>query len=423
MNTKKFSLSVLPLILPFGLAQADIFVVDDDGGAGVDYTDIQAAIDGANHGDVVIVNPGNYAGFVLDRGLTLLGAEASDTSVITSHATISNVPNPRRAILTGFRMESLSVTGSSGHVILDSLVIQPTSAIGAALSVGNCADVRVYESTVRATHNIPSITSGNGVQVVASRFEAINSSFTGGSGSDSGCSSNAGHGGTGLWSSNSSKLAVFQTDCLGGRGGDAPDFCEWEDPSGGNGGDGLYLRGSSSALLAGPDTIGITEGDGGYGDCFPFCFDGWAGDGMTVEGSSTVRYSGVQISSQDIAAGSGVDPATPNDPYLERFGTLQAGRQQTFWVYGDPGDQVTFYIGRAPTVTVDPTQFMDDLVSHQRSYNLGTIGASGRKQFLFTIPSWFPTAFDFYVQSATTNGSGQRTLTNSIPMVLRYLPE
>ncbi|MFT7669112.1 MAG: hypothetical protein ACI8X5_001812 [Planctomycetota bacterium] len=416
------SLTLLSFTALFtGVTYADTIIVDDDGGSGVDFTNVQAAIDSASHDDVIIIRQGSYSGFVLDLGLTLLGSEADHSSVITGDVLITGIPNPKKAVLTGLRMQRVALNLNNGHVILDSLIIEPQFTTTAALSVNDSVDVRMYQTTV----TIPNTTSppaGNGVQVVNSRFEAIDSNITGSAGFSSSCS-NAGDGAAGLWASGGSILSAFQTECAGGRGGDTSDFCEWQDPYGGDGGDGMYIRGGSSVVVAGPDTNNIAGGDAGYGPCTFGCTnDGSTGFGVYLLGDSSLRHSGVALSSAVAADGSTIDQASPADPYLERLGILQHGSQQTFWVYGTPGDTVTFYLGRAPTITVDPTQVMDDLVSHERAYNLGTIPFSGKKKFTFNIPIWFPEAFTFFVQAATTDSGGNRLLTNSMPIVLRKLP-
>lgn len=43
-----------------GTAAGATWVVDDDGGAGVDYTTIQAAADAASAGDTIEVRGGSY---------------------------------------------------------------------------------------------------------------------------------------------------------------------------------------------------------------------------------------------------------------------------------------------------------------------------------------------------------------------------
>lgn len=403
-------------------AEAGTFVIDDDGGVGVDFQDIQSAILAANHGDILIVRDGDYAGFTLDRGLTIIAAETNFSANIDSTITITGVPNPRRALLSGLITDVINITSNPGHVILDHVVTYPPLGLGAGISINQCEDVRLYECTVTMPWVMSREDVRNGVQVVNSRFEAIDCYFEGAEGweLDDCWSSNpvGGNGSDGVWATSGSFVALFSSSCVGGWGGSSPKFCEWTDADGGDGGDGLFLRGASRAVVVGESSDTLAWGPAGYGEAF----DGNRGTGLVLNGGSAVRISGVTVTNHAIQAGSVMTTPVLDDPFLQRTGLLKAGEQQTFTIHGQPGDVVTFYIGRSPTITVDPLQEMDDLVSHERAYTLGVIPPSGRKTFVFTIPTWFPTAFHFFVQAATTNSSGERLLTNSMPIVLRELP-
>jgi parallel beta-helix repeat protein len=60
--------------------ESDIIYVDDDGG--VDYTNIQDAIDAASEGDTIFVYPGIYYGLIIiNKTLTLTGEDKSSTII------------------------------------------------------------------------------------------------------------------------------------------------------------------------------------------------------------------------------------------------------------------------------------------------------------------------------------------------------
>ena len=80
MNSPRHRLSSAALALTIGSASAlsaqSVWTVDDSGGA--DFTDLQAAVDAASSGDVLLVAAGVYGNVaVLGKGLTILGDGAA----------------------------------------------------------------------------------------------------------------------------------------------------------------------------------------------------------------------------------------------------------------------------------------------------------------------------------------------------------
>src|SRR5688500_17381924 len=70
---------VVPLLAcSVALAQGQLWLVDKAGGPGVDFTEIQDAINFASDGDTIQVATGNYAPVEIDgRSLVLLGVGGS----------------------------------------------------------------------------------------------------------------------------------------------------------------------------------------------------------------------------------------------------------------------------------------------------------------------------------------------------------
>lgn len=69
-------------VLVTQLGDEDVYVVDDDGGPGVDGTAIQDAVDAAGEGDTVEIRDGVYGGFVVDGKSLTVTASATATSVV-----------------------------------------------------------------------------------------------------------------------------------------------------------------------------------------------------------------------------------------------------------------------------------------------------------------------------------------------------
>ncbi len=83
------------------LAQA-VYVVGPTAGPGIQFVGIQAGIDAATNGDVLLVQSGSYAGFTLSgKGLTIVGAGVGAT-VVSGHITVTNTPSSGPVFINGF---------------------------------------------------------------------------------------------------------------------------------------------------------------------------------------------------------------------------------------------------------------------------------------------------------------------------------
>ncbi len=52
---------------------ATTWIVDDDGGAGVDFTDLPPAVAAAQPGDTILVHEVSYSGAIVQEGITIIG--------------------------------------------------------------------------------------------------------------------------------------------------------------------------------------------------------------------------------------------------------------------------------------------------------------------------------------------------------------
>jgi hypothetical protein len=123
----------IPILAASAAAQNQVWVVDDGGGAGVDFTDIQPAVDAAADGDVVLVRTGTYQQsaplLIGDESLTI-AADQGAVVELRRGVSVAGLSAGKRVLLAqlhqspispgGFIAEAgLSVSSSSGMVWAD----------------------------------------------------------------------------------------------------------------------------------------------------------------------------------------------------------------------------------------------------------------------------------------------------------------
>jgi hypothetical protein len=111
------------LAVPFLLAlapQSGLHVVDDDGGPGVAFTDLQAAVDAAADGDLILVRSGTYAPILVDgRSLSIVADAGADVLVLDPLASgasgvaanVKNVPDGGLVVLSGLGFDGRNGPG------------------------------------------------------------------------------------------------------------------------------------------------------------------------------------------------------------------------------------------------------------------------------------------------------------------------
>ena len=132
-------------------AQATWFV-SEGGGPGIDFTDIQSAVDAASPRDRVIVFAGSYPFFVVDKPVEILATQP----FIELYVDVFNGPDAVRIenlapgdvfVMHGFGpfsvfpIDNIEVVNCAGTVVLEQLV-------NAGINVTGSADVRIAESVL-----------------------------------------------------------------------------------------------------------------------------------------------------------------------------------------------------------------------------------------------------------------------------------
>jgi len=281
------------LLAPFALvsaAHATDWIVDDNGGPGVHFTTIQAAIDASQPGDHVRVRSGVYAGFIVDGKWLVVAEEPGAETLITGRVIVRNVPVAGGVQCIGLRLEpttnpggsSLHIGPSIGPVTISRCTIRGWSSTvpSTAVSVTSAERVLLHECSSIAG-NASAVLSNSagapGIEVAASYVEIHGGSATGGrggstwSGSDNDDLFDGTIGGPGLRVSSGSTHAE-RTSFIGGRGGDSSSHL-FDIRCAGDGGSGVQIWGGTFAHYL----SSFTAGAGGYDQ------SNWACDGAPGE--------------------------------------------------------------------------------------------------------------------------------------------
>lgn len=89
------------------LAAGDVWVVDDDGGAGVDFTDLQPAIDAAGEGDTILVKAGLYGPFDIDAKSLVIVGERGELAEVATTVQVRNLAANQHVTLQGLGLTGL----------------------------------------------------------------------------------------------------------------------------------------------------------------------------------------------------------------------------------------------------------------------------------------------------------------------------
>ncbi|MCC6407397.1 MAG: hypothetical protein IT453_09535 [Planctomycetes bacterium] len=241
------------------------------------HTDLQAAIDAAADGDVLLVHGGTYSGFTIDnRSIAIFGVPG-ETVDVQGRVDITNVPSSKWVVLSDIDVHETIPTGVHGY---------------RAVGLTNCAGtVWIQGCTLAGSDGKSSGGFGDGgfggaglLAQSSTRLVVVGSTLTGGKGGYNGNTScfpsctGPGDGGAGILLYTGSRVALYDCDLVGGAGGDGG-------YQAGRGGDGLFAATNTGpALLA---NCSSTGGDGGYGIAYK---NGDGGHGVRYGGGSGAVY-------------------------------------------------------------------------------------------------------------------------------------
>lgn len=321
-----------------------VHVVDDDGPA--DFADLDAAVDAAAPGDMVLVRDGTYTSFSLTGKGIVIAADQGANVALRFTSFVSDVPAGQELVLsgltsgTGTEPSVLTLTGCEGEVW-----IQDCDFTGVALHfldepcvrVTDCHAVVVTGSSFRGFDStLIQSDGGAGLRIEDSNVHVYDSTITGGRGNTVasliGPILPALPGGSGV-DHLGGFLRVEGSTIQGGEGGrgqvpQAPFIAECSD--GGPGGAALALGAGAHAELR---TATLVPGAGG--EAVDPCNDGAAGVASDVDPAATLV----------------VEPWIARN--LGTGGPLREGEAGTVAAAGEPSELV--WIGVSAGTSVAPT--------------------------------------------------------------------
>jgi hypothetical protein len=262
----------------FALLLQTTWVVNSNGGPGVNFTDIPPAIAAAATGDILLVQTGTYSHFTLTgKGLRILGSGATGPTPVfvmnpgTNGATttVDSIPGGSIAHLSGMRFLGPLGGPPGGASRLEVL---------GASTRATLADLLVF-----APNSAPPASGGAALLVDAAQVRIVRCEFNGGTGADA-APLGATSGGPGLLVRNAAEVHASSSILAGGTGGGG--VCIGG--PGGSGGPGARVESGSQVFLG--DTLASGAAPG---CCFisPGASCGDGGDGISAD-ASFVRVSG-----------------------------------------------------------------------------------------------------------------------------------
>ncbi|QDU83408.1 hypothetical protein Pla163_05070 [Planctomycetes bacterium Pla163] len=387
---------------PSAMVDSNVLVVDDDGGVGVNFLDLPAAVAAATDGETLLVKPGTYSAFVLfDKGIDIVADTSGGTGTVTCNGgpSIRQLSAGKRATLRGLKIVNANEAG---------------------LQIKSCAgDVWIEDCKMTGAQGDGTFTDPDphpngyaGAEIATSARVVFNRcTITGGLGADYlPLVGIHGNGGPGVYV-RASSVALYQCAIKGGNGGSvADDDAPW---SGGDGGIGLQVF-SGETMCSGCTIAGGIGGMGGEDfDIFVgwSCGDGGSGGAAIGQAYGDPGPGDVQLRDCTLTPGAGGAPYPGASCSFGQAGPIfdvmsvsvatfagdafshlavspmRDGGTAFFAMKGTPGSYAVLGISTAPTLFLDPFlggTILIDVASTALLYP-GFLPFSGAKQVIVSV--------------------------------------
>lgn len=389
---------------------ASTWVVDANNGPGTQFLDIQAAIHGSAPGDILLVRPGAYAGFTVDRRLTIAG-----TGLITAGPVLVRDTTPfARVAIAGVQPSSIVVQNCQAGVVIQDFG-NPSSLVVSASS-----DVRVARGLV--TQTAPGAT---GFVCDASVVELVDVIVRGGAGSAA-LPAPLDQGGLGTHVRGGSLVSFFKSCSFGGAGSVS---CGALASVGGH---GVVTEPNSLTQCFASSFAIFQGGPGGTDSCATDCANNQlagtalvAGgqvleSGMTIDGPDSTLGASCTTVPGIASSGAGGVSSVPEQPVWTMAGVPAPGFLVTFTLTGPPGAQASFEYARALATVPTGVALVWALVRIGTTIPLGTIPASGTLTHTMTLSPLMANGGFLTTQAQVVMPiTNEIRLSNSVPIVLR----
>ena len=310
------------------------------GGPGADFTEIRAAARRAEHGDLILVNPGMYQAFELSVGATV---KAVSSPFMAPSVWIHGIVAGQRAAVSGMILEAGPTAGWSaliqdceGEVLLESVEVRdPFGFERTRLFVADTLSLTITDMRMQAGGTVFGIAHAS-VWLERSRVRMSEIEIEGIQGVGGGSGFDGERGGPAIKLVDS-HLVLSRPRIRGGKGGDIDFGCGFQGIAG-DGGPGILAQGSDVIVLgSGDDYV-----EGGAGGNSGRCDNYFAGDGGAGYDGDRGLVSRVRVSGGEAGQGPFGDDGpevigqlTRDDrlPSLTMSGPLQQGSRPSILVH------------------------------------------------------------------------------------------